>query len=139
MTWESGGPKSVESACVNCGDAVHGRANSQHRGPDVAWFVHCRPCAKLVADQMEPLAVLPPGSGVDLHRCRQCGNHRVCRRGWRTRCHICLDERSAGFAVSAGQELLSRLPEEPELAHKLRQFAGLTTTDAVPPRVAAEY
>lgn len=129
----------VGSACVNCGDAVHGRANTLHRGPDIAWFAHCPPCAALVADQMEPLGVLPAASGVDIHRCRSCGNHRICRRGWRTRCHICLDERSSGTALDTSREMLSRLPVEPVLAHQVRQFADVATDDAVSPRAAAEF
>ncbi|MGV9213982.1 hypothetical protein ACTFTM_19170 [Micromonospora sp. RB23] len=88
---------------------------------------------------MEPLNILPAASGVDVHRCLRCGNHRICRGRWRTRCHICLDERSLGLAISVGQGLLSRLPDEPELAHKLRQFAGLATVDVVTPRIAAEF
>ncbi|RAN94177.1 hypothetical protein LAH08_06012 [Micromonospora noduli] len=129
----------VGPACVNCGDAVHGRANTRHRGPDIAWYAHCPPCAALVADQMEPLGVLPADSGVDIHRCRNCGNHRICRKGWRTRCHICLDERSSGATLDTGREILSRLSAEPVLAHQVRQFADVATDDAVSTRAAAEF
>ncbi|SBT44585.1 hypothetical protein [Micromonospora narathiwatensis] len=130
---------SAERACVNCGEAVHGRANSRHRGPDIAWFIHCHPCAALVADQMEPLDLLPDGSGADIYRCRNCGIHRVCRTGWRTRCHVCLDERSSGLALAAGERLLFRLPAEPALAQQVGRFAGLSGGEAVPVRAAAEF
>ncbi|MGC4862311.1 hypothetical protein [Micromonospora sp. DT41] len=130
---------STEHACVNCGAVVDGRANSGHRGPDIAWYIHCRPCAASVADQMEPLNLLPTSSDADIHRCRQCGGHRVCRAGWRTRCHVCLDGRSSGLALAAGERLLSELPNDPALATQLLRFAGLTTTDAISARVAAEF
>ena len=41
---------------------------------------------------------------------------RACRKGWHTRCHICLDERSTGPIVTpAGQEFLARLAQDPGL------------------------
>ncbi|MEV0154244.1 hypothetical protein AB0H57_10955 [Micromonospora sp. NPDC050686] len=129
---------SAAYVCVNCGETVHGRANTRRRGPDIAWFVHCRPCADLVADQIEPLGMLPGGS-ADLHRCRTCGSLRVCRTGWRTRCHVCLDQRSLGLALAAGERLLARLPAEPAIAEQVRRFAGLVTDDAITVRAAAEF
>ncbi|MEU8377396.1 hypothetical protein AB0C22_30395 [Micromonospora sp. NPDC048894] len=128
----------TECICVNCGEVVHGRANTRQRGPDTAWFAHCRPCADLIADQMQPLGLLP-GGGVDVYQCRSCGSLRVCRTGWRTRCHICLDERSAGLSLAAGNRLLARLPDEPGLADQVRHFAGLADTDTIPTRAAAEF
>ncbi|WFE35608.1 hypothetical protein [Micromonospora sp. WMMD975] len=125
--------------CVNCGDAVHGRANSRGRGPDIAWYAHCHPCAALVADQMERLDALPEGSGVALYRCRTCGDHRICRTSWRTRCHVCLDERAAGYALAAGVRLLGRIPHDLALGAQMRRFAGLTPTDAISVRAAAEF
>ncbi|MEU1884638.1 hypothetical protein [Micromonospora sp. WMMD987] len=137
-TRRSAASRPTERVCVNCGEIVDGRANTRRRGPDIAWFVHCRPCADLVADQMQPLNRLPD-SGVDLYRCRVCGSLRVCRTGWRTRCHICLDERSAGTGLAAGARLLSRLSDEPGLADQVRRFAGLAVTDTIPTRAAAEF
>ncbi|MFE7869983.1 hypothetical protein ACFUYE_06500 [Micromonospora humida] len=128
----------TQCICVNCGDTVHGRANTRRRGPDIAWYVHCRPCANLVADQMQPLGLLPDRS-VDLYRCQTCGSLRVCRTGWRTRCHLCLDERSAGPSLAAGACLLTRLPDEPALAERVCRFAGLADTDTIPTRAAAEF
>ncbi|MGS2617513.1 hypothetical protein ACVCAH_23760 [Micromonospora sp. LZ34] len=52
---------------------------------------------------------------------------------------MCLDERSSGLALAAGQQLLSQLPNAPALADQLRRFAGLTNTDAIPVRAAAEF
>ncbi|MGN9893393.1 hypothetical protein [Micromonospora sp. L31] len=88
---------------------------------------------------MEPLELLQVDSGADIHRCRNCGIHRVCHMGWRTRCHVCLDERSSGLALAAGERLLSRLPHAPALADQVRRFAGVTATDAIPVRAAAEF
>ncbi|MFE9203408.1 hypothetical protein [Micromonospora sp. NPDC007230] len=88
---------------------------------------------------MEPADLLPDDSGAEIYRCRDCGTHRVCRTGWRTRCHVCLDERSAGLALAAGEGLLSRLPLEPALADQVRRFASLAAADAIPARVAAEF
>ncbi|MDH6464316.1 hypothetical protein M2302_004514 [Micromonospora sp. A200] len=88
---------------------------------------------------MEPLDYLPAHSGINIHQCRYCGSHRVCRSGWRTRCHVCLDERSSGLALASGEQLLSRLTHEPALADQVRRFAGLTDTAAVPVRAAAEF
>ncbi|MEV0941341.1 hypothetical protein AB0I90_13310 [Micromonospora wenchangensis] len=128
----------TQCICVNCGDTVHGRANTRRRGPDIAWYAHCRPCADLVADQMQPLGLLP-GGGVDIYQCRTCSSLRVCRTGWRTRCHTCLDERSAGPSLTVGARLLARLPDEPALADRVRRFAGLADTDTIPTRAAAEF
>ncbi|MEU1841129.1 hypothetical protein [Micromonospora chersina] len=89
--------------------------------------------------QMVPLNLLPEGSGADVHRCRICGTYRVCRTGWRTRCHVCLDERSTGLALAAGERLLSLLALEPLLADQIRRFAGLTATDDISARAAAEF
>ncbi|MEV0005379.1 hypothetical protein AB0H28_24255 [Micromonospora sp. NPDC050980] len=129
----------AEVVCVNCGEAVRGRAGSRGHGPDIAWYVHYRPCAALVEDQMERLHVLPEDSAADLYRCRTCGAHRVCHTRWRTRCHICLDDRSTGYALAAGERVLARVPHEPALGDQVRRFAGLTPADAVPVRAAAEF
>jgi hypothetical protein len=71
-----------------------GRANSGERGPDTAWLVHCRACAALVEEQMEIVATSPGGAKVDIWRCTWCGSLRSCRKGWRTRCMVCVDDRT---------------------------------------------
>lgn len=76
---------------------------------------------------------------MDLYRCRNCGSHRIGRTSWRTRCHICLDERSAGHALASGERLLARLLHEPDLADQVRRFAGLTSMDVIPACAAAEF
>jgi hypothetical protein len=81
--------------CRNCHDEVAGRPGGAKRGPDVAWFVHCWPCARLATEAMELLENQPDGVFIQILRCRHCGAERACRPGWRTRCHICLDQRSA--------------------------------------------
>jgi hypothetical protein len=126
-------------ACVNCGQPVRGRAGSAYRGRDTAWFVHCPPCADLAARQVEPTDLAPADSGIVIHRCRRCATLRVCRASWRTRCHVCLDERSAGLALAAGERLLAGLPGDPALAVEVRAFAALAPDEPVPVRVAAEF
>lgn len=53
---------------------------------------------------------------VLVYRCRRCGVDRTCRRGWRTRCHICPDERStpALEVLQKGGALLQALRHDPE-------------------------
>ncbi|WP_157740224.1 hypothetical protein [Micromonospora auratinigra] len=124
---------------MNCQEVVLGRAGTGGRGRDTAWFVHCRTCAELAQEQLEPLDLLPADSGLVIYRCRRCGDRRVCRAGWRTRCHVCLDGRSAGSALDAGAALLARMPQEADLAAGVRQFAGLAADAPVPVRTAAEF
>lgn len=88
---------------------------------------------------MERLHALPVASNADVYQCRTCGTRRICHIRWQTRCHICLDERSTGSALLAGERLLARVPHEPDLAEQVRQFAGLTPEDTIPVRVAAEF
>jgi hypothetical protein len=83
--------------CANCGEGMPARANSGRRGPDIAWLVHCRECAELVGEQMDVVWERPGGESIEILRCRWCGTARTCRPGRRTRCMVCLDERSGLF------------------------------------------
>lgn len=120
--WPSKGD--VMKQCMNCGDHVYGRPSSSGRGPDIAWFIHCRPCADLVEDQMQVIADRPHGRPIQILRCRNCGVERSCRPGWRTRCHVCIDKRTDNVpALDVGRELVARSlrpdVEFVELARKL--------------------
>lgn len=77
--------------CVNCRCDVAARARSGNRGPDIAWMAHCVDCAELVEGQME---VAHSGPTIDILRCLTCGSTRACRKNWRTRCPVCIDERT---------------------------------------------
>ncbi|MEH0934250.1 hypothetical protein [Micromonospora psammae] len=88
---------------------------------------------------MEPTDLLPTDSGIVVYQCRACGGQRVCRAGWRTRCHICLDDRSSGVTVAGGERLLSQLSADPELAAQVRQFADVPEDGIVSVPVAAEF
>lgn len=80
--------------CVNCRTVVTSRASTGDRGADIAWMVHCAACADLVEDQMELVEARPGGAPIDIYRCRSCGTPRSCRPGWKTRCMVCLDDRT---------------------------------------------
>ncbi|WHT18494.1 hypothetical protein N8J89_36180 [Crossiella sp. CA-258035] len=85
--------------CANCGVPMPGRANTGDRGPDIAYFVHCRPCAALVAGQMDLLEAEPNGAKIRIYGCRRCGTTRAFRATWKPRCPVCLDERTRGLGI----------------------------------------
>ncbi|TWP54216.1 hypothetical protein FKR81_01260 [Lentzea tibetensis] len=96
--------------CMNCRERVRGKASGRDRGPDVAWHAQCRRCAELVEDQMElVLTVERRNKPVEIRRCLTCGAERTCQPGWRTRCHLCLDERSTDVAVRRDLVLVDAL------------------------------
>ncbi|GAB2865692.1 hypothetical protein GCM10027176_79280 [Actinoallomurus bryophytorum] len=109
--------------CVNCHASVSGRADTGVRGPDIAWMVHCTACAVLVEGQMEPIVARPSGAFIDIFRCRSCGTPRACRPGWRTRCMICLDDRTR-LPTDAGDlatKVLNTLPHRTDISTILGQ------------------
>ena len=124
--------------CVNCGEPLNGSTPAP-RGPDTAWHWQCLACHELVADELEVLEDQPGGAPIQIYRCRDCGDTRACRPGWRTRCHICLDKRSTGPIVTqAGQEFLAGLAREPLLAMQARQVLHLADDEDIPLRQAVE-
>jgi hypothetical protein len=126
--------------CVNCADPVHGRAGGAGRGPDIAWFIHCWPCAELVQNQMEPVEELSAAGNIVIYRCRTCGFERTCRPGWRTRCHVCLDERAADVpAFDLGQDMLKYLRDDEDALREIRQFLGMRRRAPIPVRGAGEF
>lgn len=82
------------SVCANCVLTLDVRANSGRRGPDIAWMAHCRDCADLVGRRMRLIERRPNDAAIDFWRCNSCGTVRSCRPRWRTRCPICLDDRT---------------------------------------------
>lgn len=83
--------------CANCGVPVPGRKNTGNQGPDIAYFMHCRACAELVADQMELIEDRPNQARIKIYRCRRCTTTRAFRSGWKPRCPVCLDRRTRGL------------------------------------------
>jgi hypothetical protein len=131
-------PAAATYICVNCNDPLNG-PGAVKRGQDTAWHGSCYLCYELTADQLELIEDRPGGTPIQLYRCRRCGAARSCRPGWRTRCHVCLDERSTGvIATEAGQDFLARLEDEPSLAQQARQVLGLGPDEAITLRAAAE-
>lgn len=95
--------------CANCGVDVAGRARTGNRGPDIAWMNHCLECAALVDGQVRQLDPRPSGSPIDLWQCTSCKTVRACRPRWRTRCPVCLDQRTVmDEATVAGMRILLR-------------------------------
>jgi hypothetical protein len=124
--------------CANCDDPLDG-PEAVSRGPSSAWHHQCLACHELVSDQLEVVENQPGGAPIQIHRCRRCDSVRACRPGWTTRCHICLDERSAGSLVTqAGSEALNLLNDDPALAHQARQFLGLAPDQEISLRGAVE-
>lgn len=99
--------------CVNCWAPMPSRPRTGDRGPDIAWMVHCAACAALADAQMETVLSRPTEAKIEIHQCRTCGTPRSCRPGWRTRCMVCLDERTrlpanAAELIAGALETLAR-------------------------------
>ena len=75
--------------CINCMTRL-----SRKDVTEVAWCALCDPCLRLVSDQMKVVHDRPGGAEVQIQQCGWCGATRSCGTGWRTRCLVCLDERS---------------------------------------------
>ena len=113
--------------CVNCGSALSGPC-AVAAGPARAWYRHCRACAELVADQMDLVIDQPEGASIRIYRCRSCGTARSCRPGWRTRCHVCLDERSSGPVITeAARRFQEMLAGDADLKRQARLLAAAPT------------
>ena len=107
---------------MNCGSALNG-ADAVACGPDTAWHLHCRTCYELSAGQLQLMLDQPDGAPIRIYRCRCCGSMRSCRPPWRTRCHVCLNERSTGPVVAeAARAFLRRLGEDPALEGQARML-----------------
>jgi hypothetical protein len=116
-----------DKQCVNCHTPMPSRARTGDRSQDVAWMVHCKVCAALVEDQMALVASRPTEAKIEVYECRTCGTPRSCRTGWRTRCMVCLDERTC-------------LPDDAaDLATKaLDALAQRRSSDTVLPRIQVD-
>jgi hypothetical protein len=75
--------------CINCMTRL-----PRKEVTEVAWCALCAPCLRVVADQMKVLYDRPGGAPVQIHQCGWCGVARSCGVGSRTRCLVCLDDRS---------------------------------------------
>ncbi|MDT7787012.1 MAG: hypothetical protein QOF58_5431 [Pseudonocardiales bacterium] len=75
--------------CINCMTRL-----PRKEVTEVAWCALCAPCLQVVSDQMKLLHDRPGGAEVQIYQCGWCGAARSCGVGWRTRCLVCLDDRS---------------------------------------------
>jgi hypothetical protein len=128
----------TEKACINCLRPVTARANTRDRGPDIAWYVHCRECSELVTHQME---LADDHAMIQIYRCRVCGTERACRPGWLTRCHVCLDERTSPDhdGMRMGRQLLADLAASRVLGTVVRRSLGLRPGQRISVGDAAEF
>ena len=80
-----------EKICANCGISLGVSVKKKGGVRAVAWMNHCDECADNIATQMVIVEKLPT---IQIWQCVECGLTRTCRRGWSTRCHACLDDRT---------------------------------------------
>ena len=79
---------------------------------------------------MDLAADQPQGTSIQIYRCRRCGSSRSCRPGWQTRCHVCLDERSSGPAITeAAQRFRAMLASDTGLQHQAQLLAAAPGRD----------
>lgn len=124
--------------CANCGDPLNG-PDLVPRGQDTAWFLQCQACVELAEAEFELLHDRPDGNPIHIYRCQRCGELRSCRPGWRTRCHVCLDDRSrAPWVAETGELFLARLKEDPELDRQARRLLELADDQSISIRSAVE-
>ena len=81
---------------------------------------------------MELLEDHPDGRRIQILRCRHCGAERACRPTWRTRCHVCLDQRSTldPFVLRQARDTLATLRSNRQ-TDLVRQFLGLKTGERI--------
>ncbi len=92
---------------------------------------------------MRNLVLMPHNrvGGLLVYECQQCGATRTCRQGWRTRCHVCLDERAAPSleVLDMGADVVKQLLDDRELDEEVRDVLELGPHDAVSATAAAGY
>lgn len=114
--------------CINCMTRL-----PRKEVAEVAWCALCAPCQRVVSDQMKLLHDRPGGAPVQIHQCGWCGVARSCGIGWRTRCLVCLDDRSV--PDPAVQRIARRL----ELDGTWRENSELIAATTVKIRLAKYF
>jgi hypothetical protein len=123
------------SVCANCGQELNKRDNI----PAVAWHNCCLACWERIGDLMELVDDQPGGAPIQTFRCRQCGDLRSCRKGWQTRCHVCLDERTnESLLEQASQECLAMFAQDPLLGLRVGRNLNIGRDEPITPRVIIE-
>lgn len=107
-----------------------------------AWFMHCEACRELVKDQQD-LIYEKPGEpdepGIQIFQCRACGATRSCRAGYSTRCHVCLDERSAASELTRARDAcLAWFAQDPLQALQAGRNLSLAPGEAITARAIVE-
>lgn len=114
--------------CINCMTRL-----PRKEVTEVAWCALCAPCLRAVSDQMKLEYDRPGGAPVQIHRCGWCGVARSCGVGRRTRCLVCLDDRSV--PDPAVQKVAHRL----ELDGTWRENSELIAATTVKIRLARYF
>ncbi|MHB1430551.1 MAG: hypothetical protein ACYCVZ_00315 [Streptosporangiaceae bacterium] len=128
-------PAKPTPCCANCGDPLRGPGQVP-RGQPTAWFNQCQACVEHTDDQLDLILDRPDGSPIMIYQCRTCGATRSCRPTWRTRCHVCLDERTRAEWV---QEIAAEiLAQDQHLASQVSTVIGPDADEAERLRTAVE-
>jgi hypothetical protein len=123
------GSTPIVRLCVNCGCSLP-KTGAESDGDAVAWFWHCRACAQLAAASLDLVADQPEGTSIQIYQCQRCGTQRSCRPGWKTHCHLCLDERSYGSVVAeAAQRSLAAQADDAGLQLQTRLLSAAANRD----------
>lgn len=131
-------PEQKVYLCANCARPLTG-PDALLRGADVAWHGCCRDCDELAAAQMELAMERANGAAIQVYRCLQCGDLRSCRPGWRTRCHVCLDERTdARLLEENSQECLAMFGNNPLLALQAGRNLNLSRGEPITPKAIVQ-
>jgi hypothetical protein len=116
---------------VNCAAPQTG-PGATPRGPYTAWFNQCLDCHQLAQERLELTEDQPGGVPIQVYRCLVCGDRRSCRPGWRTRCHVCLDERSyAAWIEEASKDCLSEFDKDPMLGLRVGRNLDLLPDEPI--------
>lgn len=96
----------------------------------VAWMNACATCATGIADQMQVIEDQPGGQRIQILQCTWCGDERACRPGWRTRCHLCLDDRTSPIHIEDIELVREAMVEQGHL-DDLRSYRGLDSGEDI--------
>lgn len=124
--------------CANCLMPLTG-PGATAQGPYAAWHNQCQPCYDRGQERMELAEDRPGGQRVQVYRCLDCGDQRSCRPGWRTRCHVCLDERSNADGLErASKDCLVVFAHDPMLGLRVGRGLNLEPDEPITPRAIVQ-